>query len=229
MNTTIDNVCSGLRNFAQSLKDEASNELKNILPLVATTPATVTAYPQQSNRQVSNPERPWMLAGGAALAIGVVGILSSGGTWSYLLSVAGVGSLLYGQSKKKHQVNNNSTANSTNTTTELKSYEIAEKVIEISKSVEAKWRAKVEECKSTVQRAIQSSSAAEDDKNTLLSQTYTTERVSLNFDSVVGRIESSAATSYPGILTEYGLYIGNCIDKAANEQIAIYNKVSQKL
>lgn len=229
MNTNIDNVCKGLCNFAQCLKEEVSKELKKVLPQNISTPTNMSTVRPQSARHVSNPERPWMLAGGVTLAIGVVGIFSSGGTWSYLLSAAGAGSLLFGQSKKKRPENSNSTANSTNATIELKSYEIAEKVIEISKSVEAKWRAKVEECKSSVQQAIQASSASEEAKDSLLSQTYTTERVSLDFNSVVSRLESGVVTSYPGILSDYGIYVNRCIDKAVNEQISIYNNISQKL
>ena len=231
MNTNIDNVCKGLYNFAQCLKEEVSKKFKKVLLQNISTPTNMSTVRPQSYRHVSNPERPWMLTGGVALAIGVVGIFSSGGTWSYILSAAGVGSLLYGQSKKKRPENSNSnpTANSTIATSELKSYEIAEKVIEISKSVEAKWRAKVEECKSSVQQAIQASSASEEDKDSLLSQTYTTERVSLDFDTVVARLESSVVTSYLGILSEYGIYVNRCIDKAVNEQITIYNNISQKL
>lgn len=228
MNTNIDAICSDLNNFAKSLKEEVALQIKNILPPEATNPETTTLARQRTNRHVSNPERPWMVAGGVALAVGIIGILSSGGTWSYLLSATGVGSMLYGQSKKK-QHESNTYSQSVSTPIEPKSYEIAKKIIEISKSIEAKWRVKVEDCKSSVQRVIKSSSASVDDKNSLLSQTYTTERVSINFDTYVIRIESASVSSNHLILLEYKEYVDSCIAKAATEQIAIYNNISQNL
>lgn len=226
MNTNINTICVELRSFEHSLKEEVAHQVKNIIPkrVEMTTPPVRP----QSNGQVSNPERPWTIGGSVAIAVGIIGILSSGGTWSYILGAVGVGSVLYGQTKmKKPESAKNS--QSVNTPVGVKSYEVAEKIIEISKSVEAKWRAKVEDCKGAVQRAIESSSISSDNKESLLSQTYTTERVSINFDTYVTRIESASSTTYPIILREYEGYVKNCIAKAVDEQIAIYNSISDKL
>ncbi|MBD5342535.1 MAG: hypothetical protein HDR93_04655 [Bacteroides sp.] len=228
MNTKIDIICTGLRDFAQSLKAEAKHDIANILPKQGSVVPPSRTPGSKSNNHVSNPERPWMLAGGAALVIGAIGAISSGGTWSYVLGSAGIASIIYGQTKKNgHEISVN--ARPVDSTPEPKSYEVAEKVIEIAKSTEAKWRDKVEDCKSSVQRIIESSSVSADEKDSLLSQTYTTERISIEFGTYLTRLESASVSSFPLILADYEAYVGSLIEKVAKDQIAIYNSISAKL
>ena len=128
MNPKIDIICSGLRDFAQSLKVEAKHDIANILPKQGSMVSPTRTIGTQANHHVSNPERPWMLAGGAALVIGAIGAISSGGTWSYVLGSAGIASIIYGQTKKSgHERNVNTQP--VNSTPEPKSYEVSEKVI----------------------------------------------------------------------------------------------------
>lgn len=226
MNEEINKICKGLRDFAQSLKQDAARKIKDILP----KPESMSIPDMRSNPQshVSNPERPWVVLGGSALIVGVLGAIFSHGAWAYVVGGAGVASILYGKTQKKPQ-DRTTVSTARQSISEPKGYEVAEKVIETSKMVEDKWRAKVEECKGMVQRVIEASSASVDTKGSLIGQTYTTERISIDFDAIISRLDSQPASSYPSILSEYERMVNTCIDKAAAEQIAIYQNISQKL
>lgn len=226
METKIDNICNELRDFSQALKQEATGRIKNILPTTDTginTDANVIGHPY-----VSNPERPWIVAGSAALAVGVFGAIFSNSTWPYVVGSGGVASILYGQTKKRrHEITNLSQPKQS--AFEPKSYEVIEKVIEISKIVEAKWRNRVEDCKVMVQQAIKASTATPEVKDSLMSHTFTTERISIDFDSVVSRIESQPASSYPSILSDFERMLNNCVDRTTTEQLAIYKNISHNI
>lgn len=226
MNIKIDNICNGLNAFAQNLKQDATAQIKEIPPRQRAVPIREPQAHQQS--VISNPERPWIVAGGTALAVGVLGAIFSNGSWSYVLGGMGVVSILYGQSKKRPK-NEYYESQSAQPMSEPKGYEVAGKIIEISKIVEKKWRDKVEESKSLVQQAIEDSNASLELKDSLMGKTYTTERISIDFDDVVSRLDSQPSSTYPSILSEYGRILSNCIDKAAYEQIAIYKSIAQKL
>lgn len=229
MNQNIDNLCYELRNFAHSLKQEVALKVKDILPQGRDTGSNFNAnLSSQSVRYVSNPERPWMIAGGTGLAIGVIGAISTGATWSYLLGAAGVISILWGQSKKKQQ-QRTSSSKPVNSNSAPNSYEVAEKLIDLSNKIEDKWRSKVEEFKIVVQGIISASSTSADLKDLLLSQTYITERVSIDFDKTLYRLEHEPVSSYTAILSEYERIANNSIDKTTDEQIAIYKNISQNI
>lgn len=226
MNTKIENTCNELNAFAQSLKQNVASQIKGSLQKQE---VVVLRVPQVRPRGgVANPERPWVVGGAAALAVGVLGAIFSDGSWSYVLGGAGLVSILYGQTKKKPK-NECSESQTVQPVSEPKGFEVASRVIEISKDVEKKWRDKVEEAKSMVQRAIEDSNVSSELKDSLIGKTYTTERVSIDFDDVVSRLESQASSAYLAILSDYGKMVNNSIDKAADEQIAIYRYISQKL
>ncbi len=216
----------GLRDFAQSLKQETTKMIKEAIQTKRDEALPLVVNRKQS--YVSNPERPWILAGGTALVVGVLGAVFSWGAWSYVVGGAGVVTILYGQTKKKPQ-DRTEVVRTRESVSEPKGYEVAEKVIEISKMVEDKWRTKVEECKVMVQKAIEMSSASIELKDSLMGKTYTTERVSIDFDIVVSRLESQIPGTYPSLLSDYERIVNGSIDKAAEEQIAIYRNISQKL
>ncbi|MBD5185183.1 MAG: hypothetical protein HDS92_01100 [Bacteroidales bacterium] len=227
MNAKIDAICQGLSDFAQSLTQEAARKTKEILLQEGNVAPLKNA--ERPMTYVSNPERPWMVAGGVALAAGIVGAVFSDDTsWPYILGAAGVASIVYGQSKKKTPEGPDTTATG-HSAHGPKSYEIAEKVIEISKMVERKWRDEVENCKGMVQRTIEASPLSAEAKDSLLGETYTTERVSIDFGAIIARLNSQPATSFPLILSEFERIVTSSIDKAAAEQIAIYKKISQPL
>lgn len=227
MNANIDNICNGLCNYAQSLKREVNIMIKNIIPQREALSIS-TSMANEKSSHVSNPERPWMVAGGTALAVGILGAILSGHSWSYIVGGMGIASIIYGQTKKKPQ-EITGVSPQRQSLSAPKGYEIAEKVIEVSKMVEEKWRAKVEECKGMVQRVIENSSASLEVKDSLMGQTYTTERITIDFDTIVSNIESQQASSYPSILSEYEKMINNCIDMAMADQIAVYKNISQKI
>lgn len=226
MNATIDNICKGLRDFAQSLKQDSARKIEEILS--KSSEMTIPETLGRPRSHVSNPERPWVVAGGTALAVGVLGAIFSGGAWSYVVGGAGLASILYGQTQKKPQEGHSGVVPRP-AVAEPKGYEVAEKVIAVSKMVEDRWRAKVEECKGMVQRAIEASDATAETKDSLIDQTYTTERVTIDFDGVVSRLDAQPASSFASILSDYERTVLSCIDKAAEEQIAIYRNISQKL
>lgn len=226
MNTKIENTCNELNAFAQSLKQNVANQIKGILQKQEVVALRVPQVQPQGG--VSNPERPWVVGGASALAVGVLGAIFSDGSWSYVLGGAGLISIIYGQTKKKPK-NEYSGSQTVQPVSGPKGYEVASRVIEISKYVENKWRDKVEEAKSIVQRAIEDSNVSSELKDSLIGKTYTTERVSIDFDDVVSRLESQSSSAYPAILSDYGKMVNNSIDKAADEQIAIYRYISQKL
>ena len=227
MNIIINNVCNELHEFSTSLKQDAAKRIKDILPKAAVqTPSA----PVRQGGHVSNPERPWHITGVASIAVGVIGAFtSSGSAWPYIVGAAGVASVIYGQTKKSSGEKDTSQQFANTHNTELKAYEVSEKVIEISKMVENKWREKVESCKSKVQAAITESSVSTDIKDTLMSDTYTTERISIDYDDVMHQLESKPSSSYSAILAEYERTVANCISKAASQQVAIYSNISQKL
>lgn len=226
MNSVIDNINQGLRNFAQSLKQEATAEIKNALP--KSSPAPVPVRPAHGDSNVSNPERPWVVAGGAALAVGIIGILCSSGSWSYILGGAGLASIIYGQSQKRPQ-DNRAVPQSLTSFPEPKGYEVAEKLIAISKMVEDKWRSKVEECKGAVQNAIQAASVSPETKDSLIGLTYTTERINIDFDPIISKLDTATPAAFLSILAEFEGIVTRSIDKAVSEQTAIFNNISQKL
>lgn len=226
MNDVINSVCIELQDFSRVLKEDASKSIKNILP--KSTPQ-IPSTPVRQGSQVSNPERPWQVSGVAAIAVGVIGAFTSSGVWPYVVGAAGVASVIYGQTKKNSGRKETSVPYANAEMSEPKAYEVSEKVIEISKMVENKWREKVESCKSKVQSAITASSASADIKDTLMSDTYTTERISIDYDDVMRQLESKPSSSYPAILAEYERNVTNCISKAVSQQVAIYSNISQKL
>lgn len=226
MNENINLVCNELHNFAQSLKQEASERIRAIRPKIENMPQPARQLQAQS--QVSNPERPWIVGGAVALGAGVIGAVASDSSWPYALGTLGLISIGYGLTKKNSQPlpANSQPAPSADTP---KGFELAEKVIEVSKSVQNSWRNKVEECKTAVQHAIERSSAPETTKAEVMSLTYTTERISISFDTAVSGIESQPATAYSAILSEFERTVTAEIDKAANTQIAVYTNISNKL
>lgn len=227
MNLAIENICTELQDFTRVLKQDASKQIKDILPKA---PSTVPSAPVRPNGQVSNPERPWMVAGIAAVVAGGIGLFtSSGSAWPYVVATAGIGSVIYGNSKKTSGKEGRRLPQTDASVQKPKSYEVSEKVIEISKMVENRWKEKVETCKAGVQQAVNASYAAVDLKDSLLNDTYTTERVSIDFDNVLNKLESHPASSYPIILSDYDRIVSAAVEKAATDQIAIYKKISQKL
>lgn len=224
MNATISNVCSDLKTFAMSLEDIASADINR---LIVTNVATAT-QPSITTSCPSNPERPWMLAGGVALGVAVIGALASKGIWPYIIGIGGIASIAYGKAKSSHD-NGSKHVTPTQSQHSLQSYEVIEQILEICKVIENKWRDKVEEAKSIVQAEIESSDVDTSTKDMLFSQTYTTERISINTAQVTNAIENQPSEHRQQILIDFLSQVKNDIQQTLLSQVKIYSNISEKV
>lgn len=227
MNVSIENICSNLMATADSLKKDAEFGINQIL-LASKVEQSNQSPSETAHVHISNQERPWMITGGIALTVGVLGCVFSKGVWPYVIAGAGVASLAYGQTKKNKLGRNDSNKHE-QPISGLQGYEVADKAIQISKSIESQWKAKVEVCKVAVQKVITNAAIPQELKDCLMTQTYTTERISIDFDNIVSRLESESADHYTAILYDFRTIVLRSIDSSVTAQISTYRNISQQL
>ena len=225
MNKEINQVCISLRDYGAELTREVSNLLTQSLPTEPVYP-----IPYQSKDYVSHPDRPWMIGGGCAFVAGAITVLpadSSYARWGILLGAAGIVSLCVGYSKKKSVPG---PVEEPSAPTSLSGVKYAEKIIEVTQEIENKWKKCVEVAKDNVQKAINSSGAEENLRQSLLEMTFTTERIHMEVYSYVKRLsEASDSVVIQQIVDEYKNAFEKTIRSVVNSQIEIYNTISQKL
>lgn len=224
MNTIISKECDSLREFASNLTHEA----KTSLSVTNMAASATTTSARHSGSNVSHPERPWIIAGGASLAIGVISAISTNSVWSYVLGACGVASLYVGSTKKAPARSQKDDGAST--ATSVLGLEYADKILSVTRDIEDKWRNRVEEAKSNVQRAIAVSVADDDTRQSLIEKTFFTERINMQVDKYVSRLSETADRSVIiGTVSDYLKALTDTTESVSRKQTEIYMQISQEL
>ncbi len=218
MNQNIESICKSLEAASGDLQMFAKENLANIAVAprpTSTVVATTTTYPG----------RPWKVAGTAGIIVGVIGLLSSNSIWPYIVGAAGLGSVCYGMTRKPEQDSQVSSPTSSSTPT----YVMAEKLLQVIKEVEKKWKEKVETAKDGVQGVINASQLSNSAKDELLGETYYTERISIDETPMVTALENAAPTEVTMLINTSSSMITQSIRETAVKQISVYQSISAKL
>lgn len=222
MNVTIERECSSLKEYAQKLCKEIVDNVQ-----FTKTGTLSVILPESTTSHVSNPDRPWKIAGGVAIAAGVLTIISSNSFWGYLLGAGGLASFYIGTTKTPSKANKQTPSN---TCSSFSGLELSEKILEVTKEIETKWRNKIEEVKNAVQRAIASSAADDSLKQSLMGETYYTERINFDVSSYVERL---AVATDEGLanrtVREYVERMRDRIQAVCHTQVEVYMNISKKL
>lgn len=221
MNTTINKVCSDLNQLAISLENSSRTEIQKMIE-----PTTHPHTAPKSSSHTSHPDRPWMIAGGLAVAGGIIGAFATKGVWPYVIGASGLVSMVYG---KTIVAKNDNEPVINEHRVPAQSYEIVEKIINLSKSIESKWRESVEHAKTIVQGEIESANVDSETKNRLLSMTYITERVSIDTAEVSSDIESQPVEYRHQILMNFLSQVIKDINNTFETQVNIYNSISKEI
>lgn len=222
MNVTIDRECISLKEYAQQLCKEIVDKVQ-----FTKTESVSTTLPQTTTSHVSNPDRPWKIAGGVAIAAGVLTVISSNSVWGYLLGVGGLASFYVGTTKTPSKAKNQpqSKVNSP-----FSGLELSETVLDVTKEIESKWKNKVESAKTTVQRAITESAVDESLKQSLMGETYYTERINFDVSSFVDRLTVATDEGLANrIVKEYIEKMREKIQSVCNAQVGVYDNISKQL
>lgn len=221
MNVTIDKECISLKDYAQQLCKDV-NQFQ--FDKTETRPVPV---PQSTTSHVSNPDRPWKVAGGVAIAAGVLTIISSNSLWGYLLGAGGIASWYIGSTKKQSNVKKQPQSQVGSFYLGL---DLSERILEFTKEIEGKWNKKVELAKTSVQRVITSSSSDEFLKQSLMGETYYTERINFDVSSFADRLAVVADENLANsIVKEYTVKFIGKIQSVCEAQIRVYNNISKQL
>lgn len=171
-----------------------------------------------------------MLGGAASIVCGVVAIAASNSAWGYLLGAAGIGALCVGAKKKNDSADKGDDKVSSRGTSSVDGSEIADKVMEITKEIESEWTRRVEEAKGTVQREITKSAVGEEVKQSLMEDTYVTERVNLDVNGTMDALyAANDIVSITGIVKSYLRSVDTTVKEAAQKQTSIYETIAKKL
>lgn len=222
MNDIINKECISLRECANQLCLEVHSKLQ-----VPKIDSQVISTSQRHPSNVSNPDRPWKIAGGIAMAAGVLTIITSNSFWGYLLGAGGLASIYVGTTKKHSTSNSNSHSQETSSISGL---DISERILNLTKEIEKKWKEKVEASKKEVQRAIESSHVDDQMKQLLMGETYYTERLNFDVSSFVDRLTlTNDINTANSIIEEYKDNMCANIRSVCESQVKIYTNISDQL
>lgn len=222
MNVTIDRECMSLKEYAQQLCREIVDKVQ-----FTKTEHVSTTLPQATTSHVSNPDRPWKIVGGVAIAAGVLTIISSNSFWGYLLGAGGLASLYIGTTKATSKSKNQPQSK---VKSPLSGLEFSERVLEATKEIEDKWKHKVESAKTAVQRAITDAAVDESLKQSLMGETYYTERINFDVSSLVDRLTVASDEGLADrIVKEYTEKMREKIQTVCNAQVRVYDSISKQL
>lgn len=224
MNPNISIVIESLNQCSLSLCKEVESE---VTKMVQITHSPIQMMERTSNN-ISNPERPWIVGGGTALAVGTILAIFTNHWWSYVIGGCGIVSLCIGAGQR----NNSNASRNHNETNRLKpsfnALDFCDKIIELTKSIENKWREKVEYSKDIVQRAIHNSALSQPEQEKLLSDTFSTHRINFDYDSYIGKLSTGVSFEYAKqVIESFGKELQNSIRKVASEQIKIYSSIGE--
>ena len=225
MNNSIIAITDSLKSFSNSLCGELEKAFKE---------KKISTVPQQrveiSKSNISNPERPWMVGGTTALVFGTLTAIFTNSWWSYLIGGCGVVSLCIGAGQKNNRGRTKSFQYPIPSPS-INNFEIADKIVNITKEIENKWKNKVEDSKDQVQRAISQSTISNTEKDRLFSETYSTKRINFNFDPFIEKL-SINASSYEyvqKVVDDFVKQLTDTIQKISSEQIKIYDLIAKQI
>ena len=226
MNNSIIAICNSLKSFADSLCGELEKAFKEEKILSVSLQRV-----EISKSNISNPERPWMVGGATALAVGTLTAIFTNSWWSYLIGGCGIVSICIGAGQKNNQGKNKPTQYNTIPSPSINNFEVADKIINMTKQIENKWKNKVEDSKDQVQRAINQSTISNTEKERLLSDTYSTKRINFNFDPFIEKLNDNSLPSeyVQKVIEDFVKQLSTTIRKIASEQINIYDIIAKQV
>lgn len=226
MNNSIIVINNSLKSFSDSLCGELEKAFKE---------NKISTVPQQrveiSKSNISNPERPWIVGGASALVVGTLTAIFTNSWWSYLIGGCGIVSLCIGAGQKNKRSRNNSFQNYTIPSPSINNFEVADKIVNLTKDIETKWKNKVEDSKDQVQKVINQSNILNTEKERLISETYSTKRINFNFDPFIDKL-SNNAISYEyvqKVVDDFVKELIVTIHKITSEQINIYDIIAKQI
>ena len=225
MNNSIIAITNSLKYFSDSLCGELEKAFKE--EKISTAPQKRVEI---SKSNISNPERPWIVGGATALVVGTLTAIFTNSWWSYLIGGCGIVSLCIGAGQKNNRGRTKSYQHPIQSPA-INNFEVADKIVNITKEIENKWKNKVEDSKDKVQRAISQSTVSNTEKERLLSETYSTKRINFNFDPFVDKL-SNNALSYENVqqvVDDFVKKLTVTIQNITSEQINIYDIIAKQI
>lgn len=236
MKQFIQDVISELKAKGNSISQTLTQNILglNVAHQDASDAQTESQPKQQIESFVSNPERPWYIAGGVLVATSALGLITSIGLrpLPYLTGAVGLAMLGWGfytssdkQTPSKPLCNSSSKEHASIDLVKTK-LDFLNKIDGFVESAQKDWENYMEGVKSNVQNHIYGSSLSEEEKGNANSYTYDYEKFSLNTLSIQKSFNnSSSIDDVTNALKEYANKVASEIKEAVEKQAAKYNKI----
>ena len=222
MSFTVQEINSQILSEGNKLASMIKDDILNIT-LHCSKPTNVT-----TSKDV--PSRPWMLAGSALVAAGVIGTMSTDSKWPYLIGALGLVSLGVGFSKRNPNSSSVNRYNDLKINLDDEKAFIIEKCNKIIDSKKAEWDNFMDGIKVEIQSLIKRSSVNEEKKEEFLSLTYYPEALSMSTLPLIDKFDS-ISNNFDGVdrimsaKSDFANELAKNIVQTANRQIQIFNKI----